>query len=84
MFLWMIATLAPQKIIIIIIIIILCRYLVLVGLANRAEEAVGKSRLEKSPVHIYKWKWTQTGRDFEPANDRHVELFMVSLGPATY
>ncbi len=36
----------------------------LVGLANRAEEAVGTSRLEKSPVHIYKCKWTQTGRDF--------------------
>jgi hypothetical protein len=68
----------------IIIIIILGRYLVLVGLANRAEEAVGNSRLEKSPVHIYKWKWTQTGRDFEPANDRHVALFLVSLGPATY
>jgi len=38
------------------IIIILGRYLVLVGLANRAEEAVGNSRLGKSPVHIYKWK----------------------------
>jgi len=40
----------------IIIIKILGRYLVLVGLANRAEEAVGNSRLGKSPVHIYKWK----------------------------
>jgi hypothetical protein len=68
---------------IIIIIKLLSRYLVLVGLANRAEEAVGNSPLEKSPVHINKWKWTQTGRDFEPANDRHVELFLVSLGPAT-
>ncbi len=55
----------------------------LVGLANHAEEAVGNSRLEKIPVHINKLKWTQTGRDFEPANDRHVELFLVSLGPAT-
>ncbi len=41
---------------IIIIIKLLSRYLVLVGLANHAEEAVGNSRLEKIPVHINKLK----------------------------